>query len=407
MNAPKLRFKDDIHSWSFLKLKDLIIELYQGLNTTSDLKYTKKGIPFLQAKHITDGLINYEDVRFLDADLYANVKDKYNPKKNDILFTNRGTIGKSLFIDTATDFMIAWNIMLIKVDSGKINPYLLYLKLSDMEERGYFDSMQTGNATKFIKKDTLLDLKIGIPTDLKLQNKISYFLQMINKKIYLQEEKIDLLKKQKKGYMQKIFSQELRFKDEIGKEYPEWKVYQLSEVVSFFKGQVLSKNDLTQDGQSCVLYGQLYTLYKEVIDEVVSKTLNTGGFKGEIGDVLIPSSGETSWDIACASALRTEALLGGDLNVLRPNKELVNGEFLAYILSNNYKAELSKLAQGATIVHLYNDSLKLLRIQLPTLKEQQKIANMLFAFDKKIQKLHMKVAQLELQKQSLMQQMFI
>lgn len=405
MNAPKLRFMDDIHSWSFLKLKDLIIELYQGLNTTSDLKYTKRGIPFLQAKHITHGIISYEDVRFLDVDLYVNVKDKYNPKKNDILFTNRGTIGKSLFIDTATDFMIAWNIMLIKVDSGTINPYLLYLKLSDMGERGYFDSMQTGNATKFIKKDTLLDLKIGIPTDLKLQNKISDFFQMINKKIQLQLEKIDLLKVQKKGLMQKIYNQKLRFKDENGQDYPDWNQVTISDILE------LNIRPVPKPDKPYIRLG-LRSHAKGTFHELVAKPeevqMDTLYVVKE-NDLIVNIT--FAWEQAIAIAdVADEGKLVSHRFPTYTFKESHYSVFYNHFFTTRYMKHCLTNASpgGAGRNRVLNKKAFLgISLSVPNFKEQVKIGNFIHKLDSKISVEEKKLTQFTDQKKSLMQQMFI
>lgn len=195
----------------------------------------------------------------------------------------------------------------------------------------------------------------------------------------------------------------LRFKEFSG----EWESRPLSELGTFFKGAGLSKADLSDEGSPCVLYGELYTKYTEVIGNVQSKTnvVLDNAVLGKVNDVLIPSSGETAIDIATASCLQQDdVILGGDLNVFRSNK--VNGIFTSYQLNTSKKFEISKLAQGASVVHVYNDQLKKLRLSIPTIQEQEKIAAFFSLIDKKIALQTEKVEELKNYKKGLMQKIF-
>ncbi|WP_341960033.1 restriction endonuclease subunit S [Planococcus maritimus] len=197
---------------------------------------------------------------------------------------------------------------------------------------------------------------------------------------------------------------QLRFKGFEG----EWRRVSIGELGEFLKGSSISKTDLSKDGEPCILYGELYTKYGEVIQNVFSKTNIKLSKKiyGLKNDVLIPSSGETAIDIACASALEVEkVLLGGDLNLFRPNSE-VNGPFISYQINGVRKFELSKLAQGASVVHLYSNSLKKFRMTFPILKEQEKISSFLILLNKRIEKQKEKIEELEQFKKGMMQKIF-
>lgn len=195
----------------------------------------------------------------------------------------------------------------------------------------------------------------------------------------------------------------LRFKEFSG----EWESQPLSKLGTFFKGTGLSKADLSDEGNPCVLYGELYTKYTEVIANVKSKTnVELGNAViGKINDVLIPSSGETAVDIATASCLQQDdVILGGDLNVFRSNQ--VNGIFTSYQLNTSKKFEIAKLAQGASVVHVYNDQLKKLKLSVPTIEEQEKIASFFSLIEKKIELQTEKVEELKNYKKGIMQKIF-
>ena len=102
--------------------------------------------------------------------------------------------------------------------------------------------------------------------------------------------------------------------------------------------------------------------------------------------------------------MKDNVLLGGDLNVFRPNKD--NGLFISYQLNNAKKKEIAKIAQGASVVHIYNEQLKKVKVDTPSLQEQEKIANFFSILDELIEEQEGKVKDLELYKKGMMQKIF-
>ncbi|MFW1858010.1 restriction endonuclease subunit S [Acinetobacter defluvii] len=195
----------------------------------------------------------------------------------------------------------------------------------------------------------------------------------------------------------------LRFKEFDG----EWKKCLLKDFVTFSKGKGISKADISADGINlCIRYGELYTTYGQVIDKVISKTniAKSNSVLSKANDVIIPASGETQIDIATASCvLQNDVILSGDLNILSHQE---NGEWLAYYLSSAKKKDISTLAQGNSVVHLYSSQLKDLKINKPSKEEQTKIASFLSAVDQKISQLSQKHELLRQYKQGMMQKLF-
>ena len=174
----------------------------------------------------------------------------------------------------------------------------------------------------------------------------------------------------------------LRFKEFQG----EWEEKRLSEIADLFKGNGISKEQLTDTGEPCILYGELYTKYKsEVISDIFGKTdIDTRKLvKSKANDVIIPCSGETAVDIATARCVPYDnILLGGDLNIIRLYD--CDGSFMSYQLNGKRKYDLAKVAQGVSVVHLYGDHLKGVRTYNPCLEEQKKIAKLLSLLDERI-----------------------
>ena len=178
----------------------------------------------------------------------------------------------------------------------------------------------------------------------------------------------------------KIFNvPNLRFPEFEG----EWQEERLSDIADLSKGIGISKDQLSADGEPCILYGELYTKYKsETIKEVISKTNidNTKLVKSKANDVIIPCSGETAEEIATARCvLKDDVLLGGDLNIIRLHG--YDGSFMSYQLNGKRKYDIAKVAQGVSVVHLYGEHLKNIKTINPSLNEQKKIANLLSLLD--------------------------
>lgn len=195
----------------------------------------------------------------------------------------------------------------------------------------------------------------------------------------------------------------LRFKEFSG----EWEEKLLDKIAIFSKGKGVSKADLSENGETeCIRYGELYTQYNELIENIISRTnVNKADLVlSEYGDIIIPASGETQIDIATASCvLKDNVALGGDLNIIKTKED---GVFLSYYLNNAKKFDIARLSQGISVVHLYSSQLKTLKLNLPSKQEQEKIANFLTSVDTKTEQLTKKEQLLSSYKKGVMQKIF-
>lgn len=168
----------------------------------------------------------------------------------------------------------------------------------------------------------------------------------------------------------------------------DWSKRKLNEICLFFKGNGLSKSDLSNEGFPCILYGELYTTYKnEVISDIISKTntILSNPFLSRNNDLIIPGSGENPIDIAVARAIyQNDIILGGDLNILRP-KSNVSAAFLSYQINGVRRYDIAKKAQGKSIVHLHNSDLKEVLVSIPSYDEQLHIVKLLTKIDEMIE----------------------
>ena len=174
----------------------------------------------------------------------------------------------------------------------------------------------------------------------------------------------------------------LRFPEFSG----EWEETTLGKISEITKGSGISKDQLSEQGSPCILYGELYTKYKsEIISEVYSRTeLDSSSLvKSKANDVIIPCSGETAIDISTARCVPfNNILLGGDLNIIRLKND--DGGFFAYQLNGVRKTDIARVAQGVSVVHLYGENLKQITVYHPAIEEQKKITRLLSLIDERI-----------------------
>ena len=162
-----------------------------------------------------------------------------------------------------------------------------------------------------------------------------------------------------------------------------WFQNQLSEVAEFSKGRGYSKKDIQLQGTPIILYGRLYKKYESVISNIDTyANMEKNSVISEGGEVIIPASGESAAEISRASCVTDGGvILGGDINIVKPHESL-DSSFIAITLSNgSQQRELSKRAQGKSVVHLHNSDLKAVKLFYPSYEEQSAIGSLFRTLD--------------------------
>lgn len=188
----------------------------------------------------------------------------------------------------------------------------------------------------------------------------------------------------------------------------DWEQRKLGDIATFSKGNGYSKSDLTPSGDPIILYGRLYTNYETTISNVDTFVeLKDKSVISQGGEVIVPASGETAEDISRASVVKNQGIIiGGDLNVIKVN-HLLDPTFLALTISNGeQQKELSKRAQGKSVVHLHNSDLQEVNLTFPLLNEQKEISTLFEKMDSIITLHQCKLEKLKLTKKALLQKLF-
>jgi type I restriction enzyme S subunit len=406
--VPALRFNEFEGEWNEITLRQLFT-FKNGLN--SDKEKYGSGVKFINVLDI----IGNEAITYDSIIGKVEVTDKELEKNEviygDVLFQRssetREEVGQAnIYVDKINSAVFGGFVIRGRKKQD-YDPYFINYLLKTSPARKEITTKSGGSTRYNVGQESLSQVFVNLTT-LPEQQKIASFLSAVDEKIQQLTKKKALLEQYKKGVMQELFSGQLRFKDEKGKDYPDWEEKRLGDIAIFLKGKGISKIDLVEGGDTpCIRYGELYTKYSETIYEVKSRTNIPlkDLVLSELDDVIIPASGETQIDIATASCVRKEKIaLGGDLNVIRSSSD---GVFLAYYLNNALKHSIARLSQGSSVMHLYSSQLKTLKLSVPPKVEQQKIATYLSGIDTKIESVNSQITQTQTFKKGLLQQMFV
>ncbi|WP_375220481.1 restriction endonuclease subunit S [Psychrobacillus sp. PGGUH221] len=371
--------------------------------------YYSNGKMLITSKNLqANGKLDLSNVSLINEDDFNQINKRSKVDVGDILFGMIGTIGNPVMV--FQDNFAIKNVALIKNSKGYNSFLIHYLRSASIAKQ--FHLSQAGGTQKFIGLGIIRDLEIKVPLAGE-QKKIGDFFFTLDKKIQKQQEKVELLKQQKKGLMQKIFSQELRFKNENGQEFPNWVEQALGNIGTNYTGlSGKTKDDFGFGEHSFITYTNVFNnLYAklEQIEKVNVKDEETQSYV-EKNDILFTTSSETPNEVGMASIWIHESKnlhLNSFCFGYRINTEDIHPEFVAISLRSDYmRKKIVFLAQGSTRYNISKAKLMEATIKIPTLKEQNKIIAFYKKLDSQVKLEEERQKFLIAQKQAFMQQMF-
>ena len=327
--------------------------------------WTDSGVRFLRARDIVAVSKNEEvsEPLFISQEKY----DEYSAlsgkvKIGDLLVTGVGTIGVPMLINSEEPLYFKdGNIIWFKNENRIDGRFFYYSFNGSFIQNFITESSGIGTVGTYTIENGK-KTPINLPVQKEEQEKIGEYFSKLDSLITLHQRK----------YIRTILNCETLMMNDFTFY---WEQRELRTAATFSKGSGYSKNDLKENGTPIILYGRLYTKYETVINEVdtfVDVQPNSVYSTGR--EVIVPASGETAEDISRASFVaKSGILLGGDLNIITP-AEYINPVFLALTISNgNQQKELSKRAQGKSVVHIHNSDLENVVLLYPSYDEQKKI----------------------------------
>jgi type I restriction enzyme S subunit len=399
MSIPALRFKEFSSDWEEKTLGDIgenIIGLtYSPSNITDDKSYPI----VLRSSNIKNDMLDLND----QVRVKEKIPEKLFTNRDDILICTRNgsqrLIGKNVLISN-TEIPMTFGAFM-SVYRSPFNKFMVHLFKTDNYNEQI--QMNLGARINQITTKNLNAFSFWFPS-LPEQTKIANFLTAVDKKISLLTQKADLLSQYKKGVMQQIFSQELRFKDDDGCEFGGWEEKSLKEFL------VKHDEKTIQSNQYPVLTSSRKGMFfqKDYFDgqDVASKD-NTGYNVVPFGFFTFRHMS----DDVTFTFNRNYLVDKGIVSTLYPvfTTQYINDDFLQIKLNygNEFREYALQQKQGGSRTYMYFSKLEKLKLWLPSLPEQTKIANFLTAVDEKITNNQTQLNAVKQYKQGLLQQMFV
>ena len=389
MNAPKLRFKEFTDEWIAIKLNDISKTFDYGMNVASTSFDGKN-------KYIRITDIDDVSHKFLKNNIVSpsgSLEDKYLVKNDDILFARTGASTGKTYLYNSNDGILYFAGFLIRINVLKsYNSYFIFQNTLTKKYTDWVKVESIRSGQPGINAEQYKSYSIKCPT-LAEQNKITNFLTTVDKKITNLENTITSLENQKKGLLQQIFSQKLRFKDKNGNNYPNWEKKKLEDIAIFLDNK---RKPLEQSER---IHGK-YPYYgaSGIIDYI-----NDYIFDEEL--VLLSEDGANIIDrnYPICYIATGKYWVNNHAHVLKVKSQYVNKFICESLEQLNY----TKYNTGTAQPKLNQDVCRKIILSIPCLEEQTKIANFLSTFDRKLENQKAQLEHWKQIKKGLLQQMFV
>ncbi|QDC99782.1 restriction endonuclease subunit S [Candidatus Methylopumilus planktonicus] len=405
MSTPALRFKNisgkEFSIWQKKNLGSIAdVTKLAGYEFTKHIVYSDNGnIIALRALNVKDNKLDLTDVKYIDESDFSKL-NRSMLIVNDLLFTYIGTIGEVALIVENNRFYLAPNVARIRLDENLLLPSfaLQYFNNSDFKKKQINLYIATSSQPA-LSMENIRKFEINLPS-IPEQNKIANFLSAMDEKITQLNQKHGLLNKYKKGAMQKIFSQELRFKDGDGNYYPQWEKKKLSQIAMCIKDSKDIPNQFFYIDLTSVKKGRLLNPIFYNKEEAPASAKKIPAHNDILFQTVRPYQKNNlhyklEGSYICSTAYAQ----------LRPQED---PNFLFQVIHyDNFVNEVNKRAAGSTYPVIKEEDLMGIQINMPAKKEQIKIANFLSAIDEKIAVTQSELHLTKQYKQGLLQQMFI
>ena len=397
---PKQRFSEFTEPWSHIKLSDFAERIMRkNKNNETDLPLT------ISSK---DGLV--DQISFFNKTVASKDMSGYY-----LLMNGEYAYNKS--------YSVGYDFGSIKrlerYPRGALSTLYICFALKKYNSdfiKSYFDSLKWYKEIYMISAEGARNHGLlNIPTDEFFdtfhyitenkveQEKIAKLMEFIEQRIRKQQALVDNLKKYKRGVVKTLLDPKQNQRQGVI-----WTTDTIGNLGTFIKGAALSKADISDSGTPFILYGELYTTYKEVVRTVVRTTqANVDDvYFSKVGDVVIPTSGETPEEISTASCIMVpDVILAGDLNIYRST--VVDGRIMSYLLNHIVNEQIARVAQGKSVVHIQASEIGKILIRYPDHEEQERIAQILELLDTRIAISEKVLSSMQKMKKALLQQLFI
>lgn len=387
MNVPKLRFKEFTDEWQKKTLKSVSSYFKSGKSIKSNDILKNAPYPVYGG----NGLRGYTNT--------------FNFDGNASLIGRQGALCGNVTYVKGKNYMTE-HAVIVQSNYDNYNKFLFYILLSMNLNQYSTQSAQPG-----LSVNNLLELFNYFP-NIQEQEKIAKFLTTVDKKITNLESIITSLENQKKGLLQQIFSQKLRFKDKNGNNYPNWEKKKLGDITQSQGGTALEKYTTTNGLYKFISIGN-YSTYSTYLDNGIRIDLNNKTKKQLLSKndlVMILNDKTSSGNIIGRTLLIDKDntyIYNQRSQRLICNTKIIIPSFLYFLLNSDFRKNIIKKVQGATQIYINYSTIEVMHLNIPCLEEQTKIADFLSAFDRKLENQKAQLEHWKQIKKGLLQQMFV
>jgi type I restriction enzyme S subunit len=410
-NKPRLRFQEFGGEWEKKKLGEVAEKINSGKTPLGgESVYSETGVLFIRSQNVNADKLSFENSTFISEELNNTMKNSI-VKANDILLNITGaSLGRSCVVpDNFTIGNVNQHVCIIRLNKES-NPRFVQPILSSTKGQNTFVSLQTGSGREGLNFESIKGIELFFPS-LTEQTKIASFLTAVDEKLQSLKKKKSLLEEYKKGVMQKLFSQEIRFKDQDGNDFPDWEVKKFSNYIKLYRGsspRPINKyitNSIS--GINWIKIGDTKSLKNNTIEQVSEKITPEGSLnsrKVEIGELILANS----MSFGKTYLLNISGCIYDGWFVLREYENHFNKNFLMQLLNSEYMQKQYKtLSTGGVVQNISSDIVYSTNLFKPSIPEQTKIANFLSALDEKINHTQAQIEKTEIWKKGLLQRMFV
>ena len=423
-NIPKLRFPEfqDSGEWESRSIQSLLDNKYiighldgnHGALYPKSEEFTKSGIPYISANDFLNGFVDFRHCKFLSISRAKQFK-KGIARNGDILFAHNATVGPVAKLIMTYDYVIlSTTATYFRCDNHLLVSEFLKFTLSSPDFVKQYTKVMSQSTRNQVPITTQRKFNLSLPS-LPEQQRIADCLTSLDEVISNETAKLEAYKSHKKGLMQKLFPGEGELVPEW--RFPEfqnsgeWEEKRLGELGNLKNGANFSSNKkgsgiLTVDVLN--MYGtgieiKLHSLYRVDIEG--------GDYHLEEGDILFVRSSLKKDGVGWASiftGFNEQIIYCGFLIRFRLNSHNNHKPvFLLYFFRSDIGREkIISLSGTGGITNISQNSLSTLSVPLPSLPEQQKIADCLTSLDDLISAQASKIEKLKLHKKGLMQGLF-
>jgi len=401
-NVPRLRFREYILPWSKVKLKDISVKVGSGSTPRGGSKvYTDTGIPFIRSQNVNNNILSLIDIVYIPKEINLSMQNSQVNACDILLNITGASIGRSCVVPI--DFQLGnvnQHVCIIRLNKDDNDPRFIQLFLASSKGQNLVYQSQTGSGREGLNFESIKNFKITIPPKDE-QNKIAISINLIDKKIELLEEKLEALKLFKTGLSQKLFNQQIRFKDDDDNYFENWREVRV--------GQIYKERTERSQGNEILLSVTMNNGVKKrtEIDSKDNSSKDKSNYKLVSTNDMVYNS-MRMWQGANGIS-DYDGIVSPAYTVLCSNLDISN-EFFGYLFKTpNMINEFRKYSQGLTkdTWNLKYKQIKDIKFYLPSLPEQQRIAEVLSSIDSTVEVKQTLLETLKQFKKGLLQKMFV